>query len=325
VDHTDRPVARDAPPCIGRQRQRPAEQPRPHADLDGEPQLDDALVEDERPRDEIIGRCAGRRAREHQRSRQQRSHARTLTRALALAAAALTAACHDEIGAVDGAFYNGDGRRVHCAINLDTAANNRIASIDSGLDRARDRGEVVELYAHNPGGTVPLPKLEYVLAGARDRGLSFMTYADFARERDTAPGVALSFDDHSVGAWLAARPLFDKYGARITFFVSRYAALTDAERAGLAELAGDGHDIEAHSVRHLRAPDYVENHGLAAYLRDEVDPSIEVMRNDGYEVHAYAYPFGARTDEIDRAIARRVPVLRSVAFTYTLVDDPCPR
>jgi peptidoglycan/xylan/chitin deacetylase (PgdA/CDA1 family) len=107
--------------------------------------------------------------------------------------------------------------------------------------------------------------------------------------------------------------------------VSRYTALGDAERAGLQALAADGHDIEAHSVRHLRAPEYVEDHGLAAYLRDEVDPSIDVLRNDGFEVHAYAYPFGARTGELDEAVARRVPVIRSVAFTYTLVDDPCPR
>src|SRR6185503_17863920 len=239
VDHTDRPVARDAPPRIGRDRQRPPVEPRPHAELDGEPELDRARIEHERPRDEIIGFRAGRRAREHQRGRQQRSHARTLARGLAAAlslAAGAAPACHDDIGAVDGAFYNGDGRRVHCAINLDTGANNRIPSIDSGLDRARDRGEIVELYAHNPGMTVPLSKLDYVLAGARDRGLGFVTYADFARERYTAPGVALSFDDTSVTAWLAIRPLLDEYGARVTFFVSRYAALTDAERAGLRVL-----------------------------------------------------------------------------------------
>jgi peptidoglycan/xylan/chitin deacetylase (PgdA/CDA1 family) len=214
---------------------------------------------------------------------------------------------------------------VHCAINLDTTANNRIASIDSGLDRARDRGEIIELFAHSPGVTVPLAKLEYVLAGARDRGLAFVTYADFAQDRDTAPGIALSFDDHTATVWLAAQPLFEKYGARVTFFVSRYAALADEERAALKVLAAHGHDIETHSVRHLRAPDYVENHGLAAYLRDEVDPAIDAMRNDGYEIHAFAYPFGARTGETDRAIARRVPVVRSIAFTYPLVYDPCPR
>lgn len=270
-------------------------------------------------------------AGDDQRDRQHRSHARTLARALSLATAgcallgALLGACHDEIADIDGAFYDGDSRLVHCAINLDTKANTRVASIDSGLDRARDRGEVLELYAHNPGVTVPIPKLDYVLSAARDRGLAFVTYSDFARGTYATPGLALSFDDTSVASWLALRPLLDQYGARVTFFVSRYNALNDDQHAGLRTLAADGHDIEAHSVGHLRAPEYVESHGLDAYLRNELDPSIDILRRDGFDVQAFAYPFGARTGELDRAIAKRVPVLRSIAFTYDLVQDPCPR
>jgi peptidoglycan/xylan/chitin deacetylase (PgdA/CDA1 family) len=214
---------------------------------------------------------------------------------------------------------------MHCAINLDTSANNRIESIDTGLDRARDRGEVIELYAHVPGVSVPLAKIAHVLAGARDRGLAFVTYADFARGAHVAPGLALSFDDTAVDAWLALRPLLQDHQARVTFFVCRYHTFSEAQRAGLQQLAADGHAIEAHSVGHFRAPEYVENHGLVAYLRDEVDPSIAALRADGFDVQAFAYPFGARTGQIDGAIARRVPVLRSVAFSYTLVQDPCPR
>jgi peptidoglycan/xylan/chitin deacetylase (PgdA/CDA1 family) len=210
-------------------------------------------------------------------------------------------------------------------VDLDTRARTSLASVDSALDRARDRGEVVELYAHNPGVTVPIPKLDYVLSAARDRGLAFVTYADFARGTYATPGLALSFDDTSVNSWLAARPLFDQYGAHVTFFVSRYSAMNEDEHAGLQTLAADGHDIEAHSVAHLRAPEYVESNGLAAYLHNELDPSIEALRRDGFDVQAFAYPFGARTSELDRAIAKRVPVLRSVAFTYELVQDPCPR
>jgi len=33
----------------------------------------------------------------------------------------------------------------------------------------------------------------------------------------------------------------------------------------------------------MRAPDYVENFGIDAYLHDELDPSIDVLRADGYE------------------------------------------
>jgi len=33
--------------------------------------------------------------------------------------------------------------------------------------------------------------------------------------------------------------------------------------------------------------------------RDELDPSIEVLRADGFEVDAFAYPFGVRTGQLD--------------------------
>lgn len=236
----------------------------------------------------------------------------------------MVAGCRSDLGDLDGVFYNGDGRLVHCAVNLDTSAGNNFASIDTALDRAAERNEVVELYAHRPNLSVPLATIEHVLAGARDRNLAFVTYADFAAGTGVGPGLALSFDDAGVQYWMEARPLFQRYQARVTFFVCHYATMSDDERGQVRELANDGHDIAAHSVLHLRAPSYVEDHGLRAYLDDEVLPSIEVLRNDGYPITSYAYPFGARTEELDHAISKYVPVLRSVSFAVGGVADPCP-
>jgi hypothetical protein len=238
---------------------------------------------------------------------------------------AVTTSCQLQLSDLDGVFYDGDHRQVHCGVNLDTTARTSLDSIDSALDRARDRGEVVELYAHHPGATVPLDKLEHVLAGARDRGLSSFTYADFAHDRPAEAGLALSFDDTSIDAWFDFRTMLDQYGYRATFFVSRYALIGDEQHARLRQLGAEGHAVEAHSVLHLRAPDYVESHGLNAYLHNEVDPSIEVLRSEGFTVEAFAYPFGARTDQLDAAIGKRVSVIRSVAFTYPIVGQPCPR
>jgi peptidoglycan/xylan/chitin deacetylase (PgdA/CDA1 family) len=215
--------------------------------------------------------------------------------------------------------------RVHCAVNLDAEAMNSWSSIDAGLDRAARRGEIVELYAHHPGVTVRVETIEHVLVGATSRGLGFVTYADLARGTATFPGLALSFDDTSVDAWLQTEPLLAEYGARVTFFVSRYFALTDGQRAELHQLAAAGHAIEPHSVLHLRAPQYVEDHGLAAYLADEAQPSIDALVADGYPITTYAYPFGARTDETDGALLERVQLVRSVAFTFEGEGGPCPR
>lgn len=224
----------------------------------------------------------------------------------------------------DGIFYNGDRRSVHCAVNLDSSARHDIATIYPALDRAAARGETVELYAHKPGVTVPLDKLEQVLAGASERGLAFVTYRDFAAGGGTGPGIALSFDDNSVETWMDARELLIRYRARVTFFVSRFAALDDQRRIDLHTLADDGHDIAAHSANHLRAPTYVEQHGIAGYLADEALPSISALEAEGYRVTSYAYPFGARTGELDRALLDYVPILRAVEFTATGLADPCP-
>jgi len=215
---------------------------------------------------------------------------------------------------------------MHCAVDIDSSTlNNDHASMDSGLDRARDRGEVVELYAHHPGATVNVADIEYVLAGARDRGLDFVTYDQFA-DPDQTPraALALSFDDTTIAAWHDQLPLFATYGARITFFVSRYQYIAADEKALLHDIAAAGHDVEAHTVNHLRAPDYVEANGMQAYLDDEVDPSIQLLDQDGYHVTAFAYPFGSRTDETDHAILGRVQTLRSVVFTWPEVSSPCP-
>lgn len=235
------------------------------------------------------------------------------------------AACQHDTAGTPSAFYNWDDREVHCAIDIDTYARNDIASVEAGLDRALERGEVIELYAHDPGTTVSWDELEAVLAAIDARGLPYFTYADFARGAAPAAGVALSFDDAYVDHWLSGTDLYARYGARLTFFVAYFDKLSPERRASLHELVRLGHAVEAHSVAHQRAPLYVEERGLQAYLDDEVVPSIEALRDEGFDVTTFAYPFGARTGETDRAILRHVPLVRSVSFTWTSpATDPCP-
>ena len=234
-------------------------------------------------------------------------------------------ACHVDTADTGGAFYNWDDRKVHCAIDIDSEAHNELASIQTGISRAKERGEVLELYAHDPGRTVSWETVEAVLAAIDDAGLPYFTYADLARGVTPSAGVALSFDDAFIDHWLAGTDLYARYGARITFFVAYFDQLTPEQIASLHALARLGHTIEPHSVKHQRAPEYVEDHGLAAYMEEEALPSIDALRAEGFDLTTYAYPFGARTSEIDRALLERVSLVRSVSFTWNAISDPCPR
>lgn len=234
-------------------------------------------------------------------------------------------ACRADVANVDGAFYAWDDRPVHCAIEIDTASGNHLSSIEHGLDRARQRGEVLELLVHQPGTTLDWGGFEAVLAAAHDRGLPFLTYRDLVNPDAATAGVALQYDDWWVPTWMASRALLAKYGAKVTIFVAHYADLGPEQRAEIRMLADDGDAIEAHGVRHLRGPNYVQAHGLDAYLTDEILPSIDRLRADGYPVEAFAYPFGMRTDETDHAILDRgaVQAVRSLTRS-SLHGNACP-
>lgn len=250
----------------------------------------------------------------------------------ALIVSVSTGCTPDPIAETDEVFYDWDGRDVLCAVGLDPASGNDLDSVLGGLDRAAERGEVLMLFAHAPGSHVPFDRLEAVLAHAAELELDFVTARDLAAAGPPRAGLALSIDDSDVDAWVSARDLFRQYGARVSFYVTRFDRLTEARRQALHELAADGHTIEAHGLRHLVAPDYVEEHGLAAYMNDEALPSIELLRADGFDPISFAYPYGNRTSELDEALLEHVQTVRTVTFAAlrfellpgSIVSDPCP-
>ncbi len=235
------------------------------------------------------------------------------------------AACADPMSEIAEVYYRGPGPKVLCAIRIDDGHSDD-ADIALGLDRARDTGTVVQLYAHVPGHSISFERLERTLAGARDRGLAFFTYDDLADGVPAAAGLALSFDDAAIDSWVTASDLFDAHGARVTFFVSHFDTFSADQRAALRGLAARGHAIGNHSLRHQRGPDYAERHGIDGYLADEIHAAADALRADGHTVRTFAYPFGARTSEIDRTLLGEYALVRSVSFSRDglLVSDPCP-
>ena len=128
------------------------------------------------------------------------------------------------------------------------------------------------------------------------------------------PGVVLTFDDTHVDEWVAAIPLFAKYDARATFFVTQFDTLSDQQIEGLRTLKRAGHAIGCHGLRHRKAAEYVREHGATKYLADEIEPALALMAAAGFVPTSFAYPMSNRSDDSDAALLQHFRHLRGGAF-----------
>ena len=126
--------------------------------------------------------------------------------------------------------------------------------------------------------------------------------------------VALSFDDEFVDRWYEAHNMLKKYNWRATFFVSKFRILSGEEIEMLKELEAYGHEIAAHTVRHLDANAFANEHGIDAYMEAEIDPMLSLMEKEGFFPTSFAYPYGRGNDnpELTNALLKRFKVVRSL-------------
>lgn len=227
------------------------------------------------------------------------------------------AGCDTALSQIDAIYSRPADGPVVCGLSVD---NKNIVSPDSiaiGLDKAQAEEWVIHLYSHQPEGTVDESTIEEVVAGAADRDMPFVTYRELLAG-EASYGLAFSFDDHDIRGWHALLPLFARYGAKVTFFISAYQTLDAEERSLLHELEAAGHAVEYHSTNHLDAAAYVSEHGAESYLADEILPGLTAMRADGFAPQVFAYPFGARSAASDEALRATFPLVRGSYFN-------CPR
>ena len=131
-----------------------------------------------------------------------------------------------------------------------------------------------------------------------------------------AAGIALSFDDRFVQEWAKLRPLFKKYDARATFYVTQFDSLKPEEIEILRQLQADGHEIGAHGATHARSIDYVWQHSMNDYFKNEIEAELEPMKKAGLKVSTFAHPGGQQIWFIDQKLLKNYfCLLRDVALT----------
>lgn len=144
-------------------------------------------------------------------------------------------------------------------------------------------------------------------------GLVALVMACQSTGRPHPPGIALSFDDRFIHEWYQLRPLFKKYNARVTFYITQFDSLSKEEIGMLRTLQRDGHEIGCHGAIHTNSIGYVWHNSMAEYLKDEIDASVIPMQQNGFRPTSFAHPGGAQIWYIDRELLKRFLLLRDVA------------
>ena len=124
------------------------------------------------------------------------------------------------------------------------------------------------------------------------------------------PGVlVLAFDDRNFGDWERALPLFAKYEAHATFFISGEIG---ADVIGsVKRLVCAGHAVGLHGQHHRNAPAAIREKGYGWYRAAEIDHPRHQLDVSLLRTFAFAYPNNARTDETDQALLRDFRRLRA--------------
>ena len=129
-------------------------------------------------------------------------------------------------------------------------------------------------------------------------------------------GIAISFDDHFINEWYALRPLFQKYGAKATFYITCSDSLTADEILKLKQLEKDGHEIGFHSTNHGKSTEIIAAGGPAGYYTAEIEPGMEYMNAAGFKPTSYAHPGGNHNATVDSVLyANGFGIIRDVAIS----------
>lgn len=124
-------------------------------------------------------------------------------------------------------------------------------------------------------------------------------------------GVLLAFDDYAIEDWEEHFDLFDEYDAKVTFFI------TASEPSEFCAKAVErGHQIGFHTVGHI---DLKEVPLEVAY--DQAVAPLEKFREQGYEITAFAYPFGSRSHDLNMMLFEHYDVLRGAYYHELRTKD----
>ena len=129
-------------------------------------------------------------------------------------------------------------------------------------------------------------------------------------------GVTLSFDDYFPVEWENHFDLFDKYNAKVTFFISNNSDVTPF----MLRAQQRGHEIGFHTLGHDDLRDYTS--ATAAFIKATIS-RLDAFRNAGVELTTFAYPYGNYNAWTNTELLKSYKVLRGFdtgTYQYTIAQ-----
>lgn len=116
--------------------------------------------------------------------------------------------------------------------------------------------------------------------------------------KNLQPGIALTFDDAYFDDWIKMLPIFQKYNAKASFFISlNYPVKKIDYKEKILKLYDSGNEIGIHTMNHPHLSDYLKHHSLTYYYHHEILPEVNYLKKIGINPTSFAYPYGEQNPE----------------------------
>ena len=117
----------------------------------------------------------------------------------------------------------------------------------------------------------------------------------------------LTFDDSNYDRWVQYIPMFEQYGAHVSFFPN--GRMDDHALEQLGKLRDAGHTVGIHTVHHRDVDSEFNPERAESYFATEVKPQLEDCMKIGHAVRAFAYPNNLHTPEFDRYLSEKAGII----------------
>jgi len=131
-----------------------------------------------------------------------------------------------------------------------------------------------------------------------------------SKEIDNRSGIVLTFDDYHPVAWARHFDLFDKYDAKVTFFVHEQEVVAGRLNnifTFCLNAQNRGHEVGYHTINHPELTRLTREQFF-----EQTISRLDLFKNAGIEFTSFAYPYGTYADWMNEELLKYYKITRGL-------------